>query len=73
MALTPTWTLLLDAVGVGAGLGAASSERSFGALLGGRGAGLDSIRGVGAVLAVLLLTWALHVLGSGWSLRLARK
>jgi len=73
LALTPVWTLLLDAVGVAAGLGAVSSERSFGALLGRPGAGLGGLAHASAIAAVLLLTWALQVLGSGWSLRLARK
>jgi peptide/nickel transport system permease protein len=71
LALTPVWTFLLDAVGTAAGLGAASSERSLGALVGGSRISMAS--SAGAILAVVSLTWALHRLGVHYGLRLARK
>jgi peptide/nickel transport system permease protein len=72
LALTPLWTFLLDAIGSFAGLGAASSERSLGALV---GAGPDAApaRSLAAVLMVLAATWALHRVGERYGLRLARK
>lgn len=71
LALTPVWTFLLDGVGTAAGLGAASSSRSLGALV----AGPHTSPGtsVTAILAVVSLTWALHRLGHHYGLRLARK
>lgn len=71
LALTPLWIFVLDGVGAGAGLGAASSERGLGALLvqprfGGPSAAV-------AVCAVGLVTIALHRLGQHYGLRLARK
>lgn len=71
LALTPLWTFLLDSVGSAAGLGAASSERSLGALVAHPDATWPS-RAV-AILALVALTWALHRLGDHYSLRLARK
>jgi hypothetical protein len=71
LALTPLWTFLLDSVGSAAGLGAASSEQSLGALVAAPGATKLTL-GL-AVFAVLSLTWALHRLGDEYSLRLARK
>ena len=71
LALTPLWTFLLDAVGTAAGLGAASSGRSLGALVGGSQVGVASA--VSAIVAVVSLTWALHRLGIHYGLRLARK
>ena len=71
LALTPVWTFLLDSVGTAAGLGAASSSRSLGALIAGPHASIPSA--VAAILAVVSLTWALHRLGDHYGLRLARK
>jgi ABC-type dipeptide/oligopeptide/nickel transport system permease subunit len=71
LALTPVWTFLLDAVGTAAGLGAASSGRSLGALVGGSQVGVPSA--AAAIVAVVSLTWALHRLGIHYGLRLARK
>jgi ABC-type dipeptide/oligopeptide/nickel transport system permease subunit len=71
LALTPVWTFLLDAVGTAAGLGAASSDRSLGALVAGSQTSLASAGA--AILAVVSLTWALHRLGHHYGLRLARK
>ena len=71
LALTPVWTFLLDGVGSAAGLGAASSERSLGALVARPGTSLAT-SGV-AILAVVSLTWALHRWGERYGLRLARK
>jgi len=71
LALTPLWTFLLDSVGSAAGLGAASSEQSLGALVvAGR---TGTLTAVVAVFAVVSLTWALHRLGEQYGLRLARK
>jgi ABC-type dipeptide/oligopeptide/nickel transport system permease subunit len=70
LAFTPLWTFLLDSVSSAAGLGAATSERSLGALVVGQG----GPAGVTLVLAsVLALTWALHRLGAHYGLRLAEK
>jgi len=71
LAITPVWTFLLDAVGTAAGLGAASSGRSLGALVAGSQTSVAS--SVAAILAVVALTWALHRLGDHYGLRLARK
>ncbi|HYJ08746.1 MAG TPA: hypothetical protein VEX18_07045, partial [Polyangiaceae bacterium] len=71
LALTPLWTFVLDAVATAAGLGAASSERSLGALVARQGTSHGVI--AAALLAVLGLTWALHRLGAHYGLRLARK
>ena len=71
LAFTPVWVFLLDGVASAAGLGAASSEHSLGALVARRGSG--AIAGVGAIVAVLSLTWALHRLGQHYGLRLAKK
>ena len=71
LALTPVWTFLLDAVGTAAGLGAASSGRSLGALVGGSQVSAPSA--AAAIVAVVSLTWALHRLGIHYGLRLARK
>lgn len=71
-ALTPLWTFLLDAVGTSAGLGAASSERSFGALVAHPTTAAPGVTLL-AIVAVVVLTWALHVLGERYSLRLGRK
>jgi len=71
LALTPVWTFLLDSVGTAAGLGAASSSHSLGALVTGPLASAPSA--VAAVFAVVSLTWALHRLGAHYGLRLARK
>jgi ABC-type dipeptide/oligopeptide/nickel transport system permease subunit len=71
LALTPIWTFLLDSVGSAAGLGAASSERSLGALLA-RPDGSVSSAAL-AILAVVSLTWALHRAGAHYGLRLVRK
>ena len=71
LALTPVWTFLLDAVGTAAGLGAASSGRSLGALVGGSQVSVSST--AAAIVAVVSLTWALHRLGIHYGLRLARK
>jgi hypothetical protein len=70
LALTPVWTFLLDGIGSAAGLGAASSERSLGALVV-RSADFGSA--AVAIFAVVSLTWALHRLGEHYGLRLARK
>jgi len=71
LALTPVWTFLLDSVGTAAGLGAASSNRSLGALVAGPHTSIPST--LAAILAVVSLTWALHRLGDHYGLRLARK
>lgn len=71
LALTPLWTFLLDAVGTSAGLGAASSPRSLGALVAGPTTGIGT--SAAAIFAVVSLTWALHRLGAHYGLRLARK
>jgi len=71
LALTPVWTFVLDSVGSAAGLGAASSERSLGALVARPGTSLAT-SGV-AIFAVVSLTWALHRWGQQYGLRLARK
>lgn len=71
LALTPVWTFLLDSVGTAAGLGAASSSYSLGALVAGPRTSIPST--VAAILAVASLTWALHRLGGHYGLRLARK
>lgn len=71
LALTPVWTFLLDAVGTAAGLGAASSRRSLGALVAGPATGMPSA--AAAIFAVVALTWSLHRLGAHYGLRLARK
>jgi peptide/nickel transport system permease protein len=71
LALTPFWTFVLDAVGSAAGLGAATSERSLGALVVRPGIGVGTV--VLAIVALASLTWALHRLGIRYSLRLARK
>lgn len=71
LALTPVWIFLLDSVGSAAGLGAASSERSLGALVVRPGTSLAT-SGV-AIFAVVSLTWALHRWGEQYGLRLARK
>lgn len=71
LAVTPVWTFLLDSIGSAAGVGAASSESSLGALVVRPETGLlpSSI----AILAVVGWTWALHRLGEQYGLRLARK
>jgi peptide/nickel transport system permease protein len=71
LALTPVWTFLLDGVGTAAGLGAASSSRSLGALVAGPHTSVSS--SAAAIVAVVSLTWALHRLGHHYGLRLARK
>jgi peptide/nickel transport system permease protein len=71
LALTPLWTFSLDSVASAAGLGAASSERSLGALVA-RPESSGSLL-AGALLGVLSLTWALHRLGAHYGLRLAEK
>ena len=71
LALTPVWTFLLDSVGSAAGLGAASSERSLGALV--VRPGTSGASAAVAILAVVSLTWALHRLGEHYGLRLGRK
>jgi hypothetical protein len=71
LALTPAWTFLLDGVGTAAGLGAASSSRSLGALVAGSHTSLST--SAAAIVAVVSLTWALHRLGDHYGLRLARK
>lgn len=70
LALTPVWTFLLDAIGSAAGLGAASSQRSLGALVVRSGSWGIAGAAIGALIA---LTWALHRLGVHYGLRLARK
>jgi peptide/nickel transport system permease protein len=70
LALTPVWTFLLDAIGSAAGLGAATSPRSLGALV---VSGVSGVTVVLAVTAVVSATWALHRLGEHYGLRLARK
>jgi peptide/nickel transport system permease protein len=71
LALTPLWTFLLDSVASAAGLGAATSERSLGALV------VRQQNGPAVVMlilaSVLTLTWALHRLGAHYGLRLAEK
>jgi ABC-type dipeptide/oligopeptide/nickel transport system permease subunit len=71
LAFTPVWTFLLDSVASAAGLGAASSEHSLGALVARPGS--SPVTNVAAIVAVVSLTWALHVLSQLYSLRLARK
>jgi ABC-type dipeptide/oligopeptide/nickel transport system permease subunit len=71
LALTPVWVFLLDAVGMAAGLGPASSEGSLGALAAGPTA--TPIAGLVSFGAVVALTWSLHRLGDRYGLRLARK
>jgi ABC-type dipeptide/oligopeptide/nickel transport system permease subunit len=71
LALTPVWTFVLDSVGTAAGLGAASSHRSLGALVAGSETTLSG--SAAAIFAVVSLTWALHRLGAHYGLRLARK
>jgi ABC-type dipeptide/oligopeptide/nickel transport system permease subunit len=71
LAITPLWTFLLDSVGSAAGLGAATSEHSLGALVVRPGTSVPAA--VLAILAVVSLTWALHRLGEQYGLRLARK
>jgi peptide/nickel transport system permease protein len=71
LALTPVWTFLLDSVGSAAGLGAASSERSLGALVVRPDTGF--VTSAAAIFAVVSLTWALHRWGERYGLRLARK
>jgi ABC-type dipeptide/oligopeptide/nickel transport system permease subunit len=70
LALTPVWTFLLDAIGSAAGLGAATSPRSLGALVVSGGGGVTVVL---AVTAVVSGTWALHRLGEHYGLPLARK
>ncbi len=71
LALTPVWTFLLDSIGSAAGLGAASSARSLGALVVRADASGGSM--AIAIFAVVSGTWALHRLGEHYGLRLARK
>lgn len=71
LALTPVWIFVLDAVGSAAGLGAASSEHSLGALVVRPSTSWAKVSVV--VLALACLTWALLRLGRHYSLRLARK
>jgi len=71
LALTPIWTFLVDSVGSAAGLGAASSERSLGALVVRPETSTSST--ALAVSALIALTWALHRLGEHYGLRLGRK
>ena len=71
LALTPVWTFLLDSVGSAAGLGAASSERSLGALVVRPDTSLVTCGA--AIFAIVSLTWALHRWGERYGLRLARK
>lgn len=71
LAFTPAWTFLLDSVASAAGLGAASSPRSLGALF--VNPGTPPLHAAAALLAVVLLTWALHRLGGHYGLRLAGK
>jgi peptide/nickel transport system permease protein len=71
LAFTPVWVFLLDAVANAAGLGVASSEHSLGALVARQGTSAPA--GVSAIVAVGLLTWALHRLGEHYGLRLAKK
>jgi len=71
LAFTPVWVFLLDAVASAASLGVASSEHSLGALVARRGT--SALAGVGAIVAVASLTWALHRLGQHYGLRLAKK
>jgi len=71
LALTPVWTFLLDGIGSAAGLGAASSEHSLGALVVRPETGAGGV--AMAVFAVVSSTWALHRLGERYGLRLARK
>ncbi|HKY37456.1 MAG TPA: hypothetical protein VJN18_16050 [Polyangiaceae bacterium] len=71
LALTPLWTFLLDSVASAAGLGAATSERSLGALVVGQQGGPAVV--VVILGSVLSLTWALHRLGAHYGLRLAEK
>jgi ABC-type dipeptide/oligopeptide/nickel transport system permease subunit len=71
VAFTPLWTFLLDSVATAAGLGAASSERSLGALVVREGTSHAAI--TATIAAVLGLTWALHRLGAYYGLRLAGK
>lgn len=71
LAFTPAWVFLLDAVSAVAGLGVATSQDSLGALA--AGAGAFAPTALGALCAVLALTWALHRLGQHYGLRLAEK
>jgi ABC-type dipeptide/oligopeptide/nickel transport system permease subunit len=71
LAFTPVWLFLLDSVASVAGLGAASSERSLGALV--ARPGQSPALTAAALGGVLALTWALHRLGQHYGLRLARK
>lgn len=71
VAFTPLWIFLLDAVASAAGLGAASAERSLGALV--ARAGTSHAAVAATIAAVLGLTWALHRLGAHYGLRLAGK
>jgi ABC-type dipeptide/oligopeptide/nickel transport system permease subunit len=71
LAFTPVWTFLLDSVASAAGLGAATSEHSLGALAARPGTA-PSVTTL-AIVAVLSLTWALHRLGQHYGLRLGRK
>jgi peptide/nickel transport system permease protein len=71
LAVTPLWTFLLDSVGTAAGLGAATTEQSLGALV--VRPGSTPAASALAILAVVSLTWALHRLGQQYGLRLARK
>ncbi len=73
LALTPVWTFVLDSVGTAAGLGAASSRHSLGALVASSGATTTLPSSAAAIFAVVTLTWALHRLGDHYGLRLARK
>ena len=71
LALTPIWVFVLDAVSTAAGLGVASSDHSLGALV--ARPGTTWAVALGAIVAVLSLTWALHRLGQYYGLRLAKK
>lgn len=71
LAFTPVWVFLLDGVASAAGLGAASADRSLGALVARPGTSAGAA--VTAIVAVLSLTWALHRLGQHYGLRLAKK
>jgi ABC-type dipeptide/oligopeptide/nickel transport system permease subunit len=71
LAFTPVWVFLLDGVSSAAGLGAASADRSLGALAARPGSSVWV--SASAIVAVLSLTWALHRLGQHYGLRLAKK
>ncbi len=73
LAFTPVWVFLLDGVATAAGLGAASADRSLGALVARAGTSGSGWVAAGAIAAVLSLTWALHRLGQHYGLRLAKK